>query len=335
MNDPDIVASLLKRIMLGLMLAGTAFFLVNLVRLGQNTSGEALVLTATVAPPAATTASSISSTSSSTVKILFVGDMNFDRYIRQVTQKNGGDFLFSCVDPLLKSVDFAVGNLEGPVTANKSVSVGTVSGSADNYRFTFPTSTPALLLAHNFKIVNIGNNHIGNFGLAGIASTKRLLTEAGVAYFGGEAGSTTVYRLSENGQELSFVNYNQFGGDSVKKTAQTIAAESAAGRNVIAYAHWGEEYVAPTKSERAAAAAFAAAGASLIIGSHPHVVQESETIGSTMVYYSLGNFIFDQYWNTSVTHGLAVEATLVNGKWSTEEKPLVLNTNGQTCETKN
>ncbi|MCE9643979.1 CapA family protein [Candidatus Parcubacteria bacterium] len=271
------------------------------------------------------------STSGGATDILFVGDMNFDRYIRQVARVRGFEYLFSCIDPLLKEADLVVGNLEGPITDHPSVSEGTEAGTPDNYRFTFPASTARLLAEHNVGLVNIGNNHIGDFGQSGIASTKKYLTEAGVSYFGGRSGDTHVYRTAINGIQLSFVSYNQFGGDSAGKVAKLISGERAEERVVIVYTHWGEEYVEPTDRMRNTAKLFAESGADLIIGSHPHIVQSQEVIGDTRVYYSLGNFIFDQYWNESVRRGLAVLAHISEDGISFEEKPVILKPDGRTC----
>lgn len=268
---------------------------------------------------------------SSEVKVLFVGDMMFDRYIRQVNNKHGEDFFFSCIDPLLQSADFVLGNLEGPITAYPSVSLGTTSNSPGHYRFTFPTTTAEALFRHNIRVVSIGNNHISNYGSEGIASTHKYLSEAGVAYFGGLAGDSPVYRTTRQGIDLSFVNYNQFGGDPAEKVAKVIAAEHAAGRTVIVYTHWGEEYVEPPATVRDVAALFAENGADLIVGSHPHIIQAHEMIGSTPVYYSLGNFIFDQYWEPNATKGLALLARISKNKIAIEEKPVTLNPDGRTC----
>jgi|CXWK01.1.fsa_nt_gi poly-gamma-glutamate synthesis protein (capsule biosynthesis protein) len=295
-----------------------------------------------------------------TIEILFVGDMNFDRYIRLMAKKHGGpEWIFSCIDPLLKEADMVVGNLEGPITANASVSENSKIGAPENFRFTFPTTTASLLFDHNIKIVNIGNNHIGDFGREGIASTRKFLTDAGVAYFGGLAGDSPVYRhvfpkvsfprsiRAEQGEfAISLVNYNQFGGDSPETVAEKISVEHEQGNVVVVYTHWGEEYVEPTEHMRSTAALFAHSGADLIIGSHPHVVQSHEMIGDTIVYYSLGNFIFDQYWNDSVSHGLAllvriskVDADDTDAGPSddgtviiVEEKPVVMSRDGRTCE---
>ncbi len=265
------------------------------------------------------------------IDILFLGDMMFDRGIRQVGVKKGGDFLFSCVDPWLKEADLVVGNLEGPITENASVSVGSVVGSSRNFQFTFPTSTAPLLFAHNVRLVNLGNNHINNFGSSGIASTKEYLTGAGVSYFGGLAGDSPVYRTTMHGINLSFVNYNQFGGDSARDVAALIATEHATGNTVIVYTHWGEEYVPPTEGVREIARLFAESGADLIVGSHPHVIQESESIGGTKVYYSLGNFIFDQYFDPEVRRGLTILVHIFPDHMNIEERPVTITPDGQTC----
>ena len=264
--------------------------------------------------------------------ILFVGDMFFDRHIRQVGEAQGGNYIFSCIDPLLQKPDFVVGNLEGPITSNASVSVGSVVGSANNYRFTFPTSTAALLRAHGVQVVTLGNNHITNFGLSGLLQTHAYLDQVGVGYFGGVAGNEPVYRKDDGGVPLSFVGYNQFGGASPAQVALTILGERAAGRVVIVFAHWGTEYSTTTEQTRPIATLFAESGASVVIGSHPHVVGVHEYIGSTLVYYSLGNFIFDQYFNAAVTHGLALLLHVAQtGEVAASEYPTELERDGRTC----
>ena len=260
-----------------------------------------------------------------------VGDIFFDRHIRQVGEREGGDFIFSCVEDLFRSADLVIGNLEGPVTAQPSVSVGTPIGSPQNYQFTFPTTTAALLAKYNVQVVNLGNNHIGNFGIAGIASTHTFLSTAGIGYFGGLDGNEPVFRTEMNGIKLSFVSYNQFGGSSPEKVAVTIAQEHLEGRVVIVYAHWGEEYSESLLGIREVAELFAEQGADAIIGSHPHIVLPHEYIGNTLVYYSLGNFIFDQYWNTEVNHGLALLLHLGGSSIIADEYPVVLGSDGRTC----
>jgi poly-gamma-glutamate synthesis protein (capsule biosynthesis protein) len=278
-------------------------------------------------------------------KIIFVGDMFFDRSIRKVMYAKGGDYVFSCMSDFLKNSDLVVGNLEGPITESASKSLLSQVETPDNYTFTFPTNVPHLLYKNNIRLVNLGNNHIGNFGKEGIASTKKYLSEAKVNYFGGLNSDEPIFREGK----LSFISYNEFGGESAQKVAEKIVKEKESGQTVIVYTHWGEEYVPATARVKNVAKLFAKSGASLIVGSHPHVIQESEKIISpqpslypkervTTVYYSLGNFIFDQYWNKEVSTGLVLEAkiedeNLPDGKAGIEilEHRVSINRDGRTC----
>lgn len=269
----------------------------------------------------------------SEAKILFVGDMFFDRYIRKVIDKNGGDFIFSCSQThnFLKDYDLVVGNLEGPITENISQSIGSVVGSPENFIFTFPTTIPELLVKNNVKLVNLGNNHLNNFGEQGIISTKKYLKGAGINYFGGLANDEPIYKRSIGGKKISFVSYNQFGGDSKEKVAEKILNEKESGRLVIVYSHWGEEYLPITKNMRDTATLFSKSGADFIIGSHPHIILPKELIGKTVVYYSLGNFIFDQYWNQEVTTGLVLGLDLKGKNIEIIEQKVVMSRDGRSC----
>lgn len=273
-------------------------------------------------------------------RTLFVGDMFFDRSIRTTAEVEGYDYLLSCVKDRFLSYDAVIANLEGPITTKRSVAAGSKVGSWQNYTFTFEPEVAALLARHNVKAVSLGNNHIGNMGEEGIAATQRYLESAGISYFGGVQDKSAsdkntmiyhsvlrepIWRSEIGGQRLSFVAYNQFGGMPPEAVASRIKAEKAGGRFVVVFAHWGEEYVPPVKAVREQAALFARAGAGLIIGSHPHIVQESEVLGQTKVYYSLGNFLFDQFFSEDVRHGLAVEATFKDGRLiDTKELPTTM-----------
>lgn len=266
------------------------------------------------------------------VTIFAAGDMLFDRRIRQMSVLHGDDYPFSCIDSLIATADFAVANLEGPITKNPSRSVGSVVGSTDNYFFTFPTTTASLLARHNFKAVGVGNNHILNFGYQGLLSTQEYLAQAGVGYFGGVEGNEGVFETEVNGTPLAFLGYNEFGGDSVATVANRIAEEKKEGRVVLVYAHWGDEYIDSSARLRPIAELFAEQGASAVIGSHPHVVLGHEYIGTMLVYYSLGNFIFDQYWNEEVRHGLTLILHInKSGLVVADEHPTEILRDGRVC----
>lgn len=266
--------------------------------------------------------------------ILFGGDMMFDRSIREYASQYGGDYLFSCLDTTLSAPDLVVANLEGPITDNPSVSVGSAPGGPGNYTFTFPPSTAALLARHHIGAVTLANNHIYNQGVAGVRSTIAYLSAAGVANFGDPLAFAAA-DLTVNGVPLALIGYNEFipEGGTASTTLAQIAAAKAAGRVPIVFAHWGVEY-ATTSPERVVTLAheFVDAGAAAIIGAHPHVVEQHEVYDGAPIYYSLGNLIFDQYFSDAVDHGLLVELSVSKGAASVvKEIPVALTRDRRTC----
>ncbi len=268
------------------------------------------------------------------VSLLFGGDMMFDRAIRLAGEREGDDFLLSCLDPLLTEADLVVANLEGPITATSSVSAGSVVETPENYTFTFPTTTARLLARHNIRLVSIGNNHIMNFGRGGLYETREYLREAGVSWFGDPEWpeEERVARVDVAGIPFSFVNWSDWTSDKTDHTVAQVRKEREAGRVTVVYAHWGEEYEPPTERVKTLARQFVDAGASLVVGSHPHIVQEHEIHKGVPLYYSLGNMIFDQWWEESVATGLLLSVAFTkDGVANIEEIPIQLQRDGRTC----
>ena len=267
------------------------------------------------------------------ITLLFGGDMMFDRAIRVKIAEQGEDFLFAPLRELFSSVDMVVANLEGPITDNTSVSVHSIVGEAKNYVFTFPPETAEMLKKEHIGIVNLGNNHILNFHDEGALQTKRYLEAAGVEYFGSPlAGDERILYKEWSGHKMAFVNYNQFILEGKKKTFADIKQARAEADIVVLYTHWGNEYIPALASIKDLAHQFIEAGVDVIIGSHPHVVQEKEVYAGKTIYYSLGNLIFDQYFGVPTTHGLLVKMTLDSNTkaLSFEDIPVVLRPTGQT-----
>ena len=281
------------------------------------------------------------------VKVLFAGDMLFDRSIRKTVDEKGGDFIFSCIDDVLKSADFVVANLEGPITEHESVSAPSSPGDSNNYTFTFPPETARLLAAHNIRLVNIGNNHILNFGTEGARSTIDALNAAGVAYFGlpaiatAQAGDPILHSTYRHQSffpvVMTFIGYNEFDPIGTQASAAgTVEWVNNAHENreiPIVYTHWGDEYATESPERiKKLAREFIDAGAKIVIGSHPHVVAEHEIYRGRHIYYSLGNFIFDQYFSDEVRNGLMLLVTFNQfGVQDIEEIPIWLETDRRTC----
>ncbi len=266
--------------------------------------------------------------------ILFGGDLMFDRSVRQVMEREGADFIFSCMTETLEEPDLVVANLEGPITEYPSMSVGSVIGSPQNFTFTFPTETASMLARHNISLVNLGNNHIRNFGSEGVVQTKRFLDEANVRYFGTPdvPEHERVAELEIGGIPFSFVNWSDWTSEDVESVIAEIKKAAESDRVTVVYTHWGEEYIEPTPRVKDLARAFVDAGAEIVIGSHPHVVQEHEMYHGKYVYYSLGNFVFDQYWNDEVSTGLLLKVTFSkDGVSGVREIPIKLGRDRRTC----
>ena len=246
------------------------------------------------------------------VSILFGGDMMFDRYMRQTGENKGYGYIISDMTELFNEVDCVVANLEGPVTNNDSVSVNSEFGSPNNYRFTFDSVSVQTLKENNFCLVNLGNNHIGNFGVEGIVQTREFVRAGDLHYFGdtGVKDEQKYFIQNFDGVKIAFVNYNQFVGESLANVLNDIQAVRDKSDFIVAYTHWGEEYKTSSReNEQNIAHQVIDAGADVIIGSHPHVVQEKEVYKDKTIYYSLGNFVFDQYFSDETKKGLLVQAT--------------------------
>ncbi len=271
------------------------------------------------------------------VKILFAGDMMFDRTIRQAAKANGNDFIFEKISPLLAQEDLAVANLEGPLTDNPSVSVGAAESDPKYITFTFDPSLAGTLYKQNIRLVDLGNNHALNFKQAGLESTEKYLSASQVNFFGGNNRSI----IKEiGGLKIAFVSYNKYADSKADEIEQNLTlAKTKQVRQyadiVVVYCHWGKEFsTQPIDPQRNLAHELIDAGSDLIIGSHPHVIETTEIYNGKKIYYSLGNFIFDQRFNQGVQNGLGVEVK-INKKTKQMEfadKYFHLEANGQTVE---
>jgi len=270
------------------------------------------------------------------IKILFVGDIMFDRGIRYFADKNGGnEFILQRIKNVLLNNDLVVANLEGPITDEKSISLGTIPGSKNNYFFTFDKSIAKTLFNHNIRLVGLNNNHILNFGREGLESTKKYLDQATIKYFGAPDEERSII-IDLKGLKIAFVAYNEFTQNYNVEKAETIEEIKNIKKYVdfvVVFCHWGTEYkLIANELQISLAHEFIDTGASLIIGAHPHVVQQKEDYNEKRIYYSLGNFVFDQYFSEDVRKGMGViwKINKNTKEIKFEEINFYLENNGQT-----
>ncbi len=268
----------------------------------------------------------------SSLRILFLGDLMLDRQNRILLNRRGAGFFTEKIERLFWGQDLNVANLEGPITTRSSLSVGQPVENPNHFRFTFePRGTINFLQANRINLVNLGNNHILNFGSKGLKETENFLRKTQVDYFGDPLDLKQMGVIEEvGGRKIAFVNYNQFRKFSSAEVAKLVTKMKEKSDLVIVYAHWGEEYkLVNNARQQQLAHQFIEAGADLIVGSHPHVVQPIEVYQGKAIFYSLGNFVFDQYFSRDVRSELALLVTIKDGRFEFTLLPLFRQNNGQ------
>jgi gamma-polyglutamate biosynthesis protein CapA len=258
------------------------------------------------------------------IKLLFVGDIMLDRTIRKDGEQYGYEKLFECLAEPFSQYDEVIGNLEGTVTNFTSVSRDAAYTAPESFRFTFDIQAVEALVDIGLSVVSLANNHIRDFGDEGINQTIQNTQTLGLTTFGDPRSTSQHWVIKEtNGTKIAYIPYNQFFG-TAQQTLDDLKMVQTQSDIQIIFAHWGDEYVPARADTKLLAHSFVDAGADLIIGAHPHVIQESEVYKTVPIYYSIGNFIFDQYFEEAVTKGLAIEVELMDEKILTTKEYDVL-----------
>jgi poly-gamma-glutamate synthesis protein (capsule biosynthesis protein) len=250
------------------------------------------------------------------VSLAFLGDIMLDRGVKSSVLKNfGGDYsaLFEKMD-ILKKSDVVFANLEGTASDQGNDLHNLYSFRMD------PSVVPALAGA-GINILSVANNHVGDWGREAYTDTLSRLRENEILYTGGGMNSEEAEQpvvMEKYGIKLGFLGFSDKGpgwmgaGEyqpglllaSNPRFDEIIQTASKQVDYLIVSFHFGEEYQAK-HDERQAELAHRAVddGAKLIIGSHPHVVEDYETYQGSFIAYSLGNFIFDQKFSEATMQG--------------------------------
>lgn len=241
-------------------------------------------------------------------RILFVGDIMLDRGIRRTIDKNGFDYILKDISEIFYDKDLIIGNLEGTITENESVSV--INNQI--LHFTFATSTASDLKRIGFDVFSLANNHTLDFYQAGFDETNRNLSEAGVFSFGHPLNNQNLsYETVKKGLNLCLVGYHSLYNSSTTNVLNEIKKIKPNCDYLAVFAHWGIEYEDyENDNQREQAHSFIDSGADLVIGAHPHVLEPIEIYKNKAIFYSLGNFIFDQDFSLKTKRGIAVEVEI-------------------------
>lgn len=257
----------------------------------------------------------------STISLQFFGDIMLDRNVAKVMGKSGLDYIFDNLkkpeDHLFGGTDLLIANLEGPF-AQKRVP------TSKSIAFRFDPILAAQLNRYGFSGVSLANNHTYDMGRANVAFTRETLKKADIGFFGDElieSKDLTWYWATPTTSEavpvtIAFIGlHNTYHNLDLVKTEAAIKDATEKADYVVVNIHWGEEYERiSNKKQRDRAHWLIDKGVDVVIGHHPHVIEEMEIYKDKPIFYSLGNFIFDQYFSKDTQEGLSVGLTFANGK---------------------
>lgn len=271
-----------------------------------------------------------------------VGDVMMGRYVEEVTEKHGYDYLFRYMKPYFADSDYVSGNYEHPALKEEASSYKEADTAI---RLNSNKSGVKAVKDAGFSVMTLANNHMMDFEEQGLLDTidqfKRTdMDFVGVGKNTAEAKASIDY-ADVNGVRVATLGFTDvYGKDAVPTDTQAgilnsnpdllfemigKAKDAKQGNAdlVVVNMHWGQEYsTSATLRQKDLAKAVIDAGADIIIGHHPHVLQSFDVYKDGIIFYSLGNFIFDQGWTRTKDSAMVQYHLAEDGKASIDVVPL-------------
>jgi poly-gamma-glutamate synthesis protein (capsule biosynthesis protein) len=242
------------------------------------------------------------------LKVAFVGDLLLDRGIRTKIENQGIETLIdSSIIKRFRNSKIVIANLECPVTSIKSP-------IQKKYIFRGEPEWLHYLKASGITHLNMANNHSMDQGRKGLISTRENILSENMIPTGtgiNEEDACSPLLISKSPRNIYLLSSVQVASEnwtylpklpgvceeSVKTVSERITSLRQNDEHciIIAQLHWGIEHqLKPTLSQKQIAHSLIDAGSDIIIGHHPHVIQTNEVYKSKHIFYSIGNFVFDQ-----------------------------------------
>ncbi|MEA2097983.1 MAG: CapA family protein, partial [Patescibacteria group bacterium] len=260
------------------------------------------------------------------IKMITVGDIMLSRMVEQkMIGYNDYKYPFLKTAEVTNKADIVFGNLETTIIEGRIIKSGEMIFRTD------PKAIEGLKFA-GFNILSIANNHIMNFGKAGLESTIRNLDKNNISHIGAGVGIKDIYKLVRKdikGTKFAFLGFT-YNSDQrrssdgkiygvanmeIEKMKENVGKAKLENDVVIVSMHAGTEYkVSSSLFQENFARCAIDAGADLVIGGHPHVVQNIEKYKEGYIFYSLGNFVFDQMWSNETRLGVIAEIVFKDKK---------------------
>ncbi len=272
--------------------------------------------------------------------VVVCGDVMFARNMPGVL--SSVESPFQNVENVTGSADLFLINFENAATSSDSAVKGDVPLKCD------PSYVP-LAKGNNNTVAVLANNHLFDYGVSGMQDTLKYLDEAGIKHTGaGDNQTQASMPVSSdiNGRNITIINYmdsNNFkeysnevmpqangsdpgysAYDSQLAKQQIQDAKANGSDNVIVYFHFGNEYSrTPNEDQVKMAHEVIDDGADVVLGAHPHVTQGIEVYNGKPIFYSLGNFVFDQQ-NTATHSAYIVKIDFVNDTEECTVYPIII-----------
>lgn len=265
------------------------------------------------------------------VSLVFGGDVDLDRTTRTAIADGGVDAPWRYLAPTLRAADVAMLNLECSVSRRGAPEV-------KSYRFRGDPAAMAGARNAGVDVLSSANNHAIDYGFGAFADTLATVRANGIASVGAgrtlaEAQRPAVFTV--NGRRIAFVGISAIipapkwkaaahrpgvAYDDDAQITEQVRKAKAVADIVIPYFHWGVEYTyAPSAAQRRAARTAIRAGATMVVGTHPHVLQPIEVVDGHLVAWSLSNLVFQS--NPASIHTELLKVTINRDgsvDWATE-----------------
>jgi len=240
------------------------------------------------------------------IELCVVGDILLDRGVAEKIQDDY-DYPYRKVKKVLEKADITLGNLECPITSGGTPALKRpiITFKAD------PKSAEAIKKA-GFDVLNLANNHTMDYGIEGIINTMNTLDYADINFIGAGLNYKEARKpsyIQKKGCRIGFLGYSVFPPegyisladtpDVAKVDVDTLEDEVKSAKEncdfLIVSFHWGKEYeFYAGKMQKNLAHIVIDNGGDIVIGHHPHVLQGIEAYKNGLIFYSLGNFVFDR-----------------------------------------
>ncbi|MCX6731600.1 MAG: CapA family protein [Candidatus Parcubacteria bacterium] len=263
------------------------------------------------------------------ISLVFTGDIMLDRGVEKSVIKNFNNdfsFLFQGVD-FLKNADISFGNLEGPIS-------DTGKNLGNLYSFRMDPAAIGALKEAGFDVLSVANNHIGDWGRTAFDDTLLNLRNKDIEPCGEKIDPAII---EKNNLKIGFLCFSDVGPIWLKafETQNGILIYDDSAKEIIKNAsdkvdilvvsfHFGEEYKKEYNKRQEEISHLAIDnGAKIVIGHHPHVIQDTEFYKNGLIAYSLGNFIFDQNFSEETMKGLVLKVVVSENNIKSIDKKII------------